>query len=92
MAAFMGASCVLCTIVGEAFKAACTGAWGSVLGAICILLGSGVVDALSENSLPTRLTFSYRFRFLVTRRHGVFSKFGSTLFMLSRRVRSSSLS
>ena len=72
MAAFMGTSCVLCAIVGEAFKAACTGAWGSVLGAICILLGSGVVDALSENSLPTRLTFSYRVRSLVPSPHGVF--------------------
>ena len=54
MAAFMGARCVLCTIVGEAFKAACTGAWGSVLGAICILLGSGVVDAVSEKSLSDK--------------------------------------
>ena len=63
---------VLCAIVGEAFRAACTGAWGSVLGAICILLGSGVVDALSENSLPTRLTFSYRVLSLLPLRHGAF--------------------
>ena len=77
---------VLCTIVGEAFRASCTGAWGSVLGAIGIFLGSGVVAAFLEMFLLSRLTPKYGTPDISTLCHGWFAYFDRTSLMLSGKV------